>query len=135
VLTLNERINGCMTRSMNGSRMPDDGREIEAFIAYIRFIGDRSPQGVRVTGMGLKPLPPAAQTPDRTRGQDIYASTCAKCHKADGRGDLRSPPAGRSRRFGATPHSIPPPAWRASRQRRPSSRPTCRAARTTATRS
>src|SRR5262245_69831 len=92
VLTLNERINGCMTRSMNGARMPDEGREVEALIAYIRFIGERSPQGVRVTGMGLKPLRPAAQAPDRTRGQDVYARYCAKCHKTDGQGNLRSPP-------------------------------------------
>ena len=92
VLTLNERINGCMTRSMNGSRMPDEGREIEAFIAYIRFIGSKSPQGVRVAGMGLKPLRPATRTPDRARGQEVYVSHCAKCHKADGQGELKSPP-------------------------------------------
>ena len=92
VLTLNERINGCMTRSMNGSPMPDDGREIEAMIAYIRFIGTRSPQGVRVAGMGLKPLRPAARTPDRARGEEVYVSHCAKCHKAHGEGELRSPP-------------------------------------------
>jgi thiosulfate dehydrogenase len=92
VLTLNERLNGCMTRSMNGSPMPDTGREVEALIAYIRFIGDKSPQGVRVAGMGLKPLRPAAQKPDRARGLEVYASNCARCHKADGQGDLRSPP-------------------------------------------
>ena len=92
VLTLNVRINGCMTRSMNGSPMPDDGREIEAMIAYIRFIGTRSPQGVRVAGMGLKPLRPAARTPDRTRGEEVYVSRCAKCHKAQGQGELRAPP-------------------------------------------
>ncbi len=28
VLTLKERINGCMTRSMNGKPLPDDGREM-----------------------------------------------------------------------------------------------------------
>ena len=92
VLTLNERINGCMTRSMNGSPMPPDGREIEAFIAYFRFIGTKSPQGVRVAGMGLKPLRPATQKPDRARGLEVYASNCVRCHKADGQGDLRSPP-------------------------------------------
>ena len=90
---MNERINGCMTRSMNGSPMPDDGREIEAMIAYIRFIGTRSPQGVRVAGMGLKPLPPAARTPDRARGEEVYVNRCTKCHKAQGKGELRAPPS------------------------------------------
>ena len=92
VLTLNERINGCMTRSMNGSPMPDDGREIEAIIAYIRFIGTKSPQGVRVAGMGLLPLRPSAASPDRVRGQEAYAIHCAGCHKADGEGELAAPP-------------------------------------------
>jgi thiosulfate dehydrogenase len=91
VLTLNERINGCMTRSMNGSPMPDDGREIEAIIAYIRFVGTNSPQGVRVAGMGLKPLRVAAMTPDRTRGQAVYVRQCAKCHKAEGEGEAAGP--------------------------------------------
>jgi thiosulfate dehydrogenase len=92
VLTLAERINGCMTRSMNGRPMPEDGREIAAMIAYIRFLGTNSPQGVRVPGMGLRPLTPAAQTPDAVRGQAVYASSCARCHKADGQGDRRAPP-------------------------------------------
>jgi thiosulfate dehydrogenase len=92
VLTLNERINGCMTRSMNGSPMPDDGREMEALIAYIRFIGTGSPQGVRIAGMGVKPLRPAARTPDRARGQEVYAGRCAKCHMAEGQGEPYAPP-------------------------------------------
>ncbi len=92
VLTLNDRINGCMTRSMNGAPMPDDGREIEAIIAYIRFISTKTPLGVRVAGMGLQPLRPAARTPDRARGQDVYVSQCAKCHKTEGEGELAAPP-------------------------------------------
>lgn len=92
VLTLEERINGCMMRSMNGRAMPEDGREMSALIAYIRFLGTDSPQNVRVAGMGLRPLKPAAQKPDPSRGQQVYASTCARCHKADGQGDRRAPP-------------------------------------------
>ncbi len=92
VLTLNDRINGCMTRSMNGAPMPNDGREMEAIIAYIRFISTKTPLGVRVAGMGLLPLRPAARTPDRARGQDVYASQCAECHKADGQGEPTAPP-------------------------------------------
>jgi thiosulfate dehydrogenase len=92
VLTLNDRINGCMIRSMNGTPMPVDGREIEALIAYIRFVGTRSPQGVRVTGMGLKPLRPPHGAPDGARGQEVYVKHCASCHKADGEGEPRLSP-------------------------------------------
>ena len=92
VLTLKERINGCMTRSMNGKPLPDDGREMQALIAYIEFVGKGTPQGMRVPGMGLKPLPEPAEQPDATRGDAVYAEFCANCHKADGQGEKRLPP-------------------------------------------
>ena len=53
VESLFERLNGCMMRSMNGSPLPEESREMQALIAYIRFVGEGSPQGVRVAGMGL----------------------------------------------------------------------------------
>jgi thiosulfate dehydrogenase len=87
VLTLKERINGCMTRSMNGKPLPDDGREMQALIAYIKFVGTGSPEGVRVAGMGLRPLATPPEAPDATRGEAVYAKSCANCHKADGQGE------------------------------------------------
>jgi thiosulfate dehydrogenase len=92
VQTLADRLNGCMTNSMNGKPMPADSREIQALIAYVRFVGEGSPQGVRVPGMGLKPLPPAAQTPDAARGKEVFAQVCARCHEANGQGEMRTPP-------------------------------------------
>jgi thiosulfate dehydrogenase len=93
VVTLAERINGCMTRSMNGRAMPKEGREMEAIIAYIRFLGTGSPEGLRVAGMGLKHLSPAEQAPDAGRGEQVYASHCVHCHKADGAGEKLLSPA------------------------------------------
>lgn len=34
--TLDERINGCMQRSMNGRALPLDSREMKAFLAYAK---------------------------------------------------------------------------------------------------
>lgn len=87
VETLTERINGCLTRSMNGRPLPDDGREMNALIAYIQYLGIGTPEGVRVAGMGLLPLPPAADAPDAARGGTVFAEVCAKCHGANGLGD------------------------------------------------
>jgi thiosulfate dehydrogenase len=39
VITLKHRINGCMQRSMNGKEIPDDSPEMQALIAYIKFLG------------------------------------------------------------------------------------------------
>ena len=100
VLTLTERINGCMRRSMNGKDLAVDSHEMEALIAYIKFLGKGSPEGVRIAGMGLKPLPQAPLAPDATRGVEVYAQLCANCHKSEGQGE-RAPAPGAG-------YSIPP---------------------------
>ena len=100
VLTLRERINGCMRRSMNGKDLPWDSPEMVALVAYIKFLGQGTPEGVRVAGMGLLRLddPPLAY--DSGRGEKVYADLCAQCHKDDGLGERNTPP-----RLG---YSIPP---------------------------
>jgi thiosulfate dehydrogenase len=100
VLTLRERINGCMRRSMNGKELPWDSPEMVALVAYIKFLGQGTPEGVRVSGMGLLPLPDPPLAADSGRGEKAYADLCASCHKDDGLGERNKPP-----RLG---YSIPP---------------------------
>jgi len=83
--SLAERINGCMTRSMNGRPLPEDGREMAAFVAYLeQLTADAgsfgNPAEVPV------PLTPLARAADRVRGERLYLAQCAGCHRADGRG-------------------------------------------------
>lgn len=92
VLTLTERINGCMRRSLNGKDLPPESREMEAFIAYFKFVGKGTPEGVRVPGMGLRPIAEPELPPDARRGETVYAKLCAGCHKADGQGELKPRP-------------------------------------------
>jgi thiosulfate dehydrogenase len=92
VLTLTQRINGCMRRSMNGKNLPVDSHEMEALIAYIKFVGTGTPESVRVAGMGLKSLPDPALTADATRGKEVYTQFCANCHQPDGQGERRAQP-------------------------------------------
>ena len=92
VITLKERINGCMLRSMNGKALPKDSPEMEALIAYIKFLGHGTPQGVRIAGMGLFPLPDPPLAADGGRGEKVYADLCASCHKDDGQGERNKPP-------------------------------------------
>ena len=89
VLTLTRRINGCMRRSMNGVDLPSEGREMEALIAYFKFVGKGTPEGVRIPGMGLRPIANPASPPDARRGEDVYAKHCATCHKEDGQGEVK----------------------------------------------
>jgi thiosulfate dehydrogenase len=78
VITLSERIDECMTRSMNGKPLPEASPEKSAFIAYIRSLdGPAHPQ---------PPAPPAAQPPDSGRGQEVFERICATCHQPQGQG-------------------------------------------------
>lgn len=86
VLTLTERINGCMRRSLNGSDLPDESREMEALIAYLKFVGKGTPEGVRIAGMGLRPIAQPKEPPDARRGETVYAERCVTCHQPDGQG-------------------------------------------------
>lgn len=86
VRTLEERINGCMERSMNGRALPADGPEMKAMLAYIRFISANTPTGQSPTGRSTPPLPLPKTAADPARGAKVYAETCAICHQPNGQG-------------------------------------------------
>jgi len=92
VIPLPERINGCMELGMNGHALPEDSREMEALIAYIKFLGKGTPEGVRLPGMGLMPIALPAVVPDARRGAEVYSQHCASCHGADGQGEAKPSP-------------------------------------------
>ena len=86
VRTLEERINGCMERSMNGRALPlgRPGNEGDAHVypVHQRRRADRAQR--RGTGAPPLPLPTAASDPKH--GAEVFAETCAVCHQADGQG-------------------------------------------------
>jgi len=83
-----DRINGCMTRSMNGRPLPRDSVEIAAIAAYIDQLG------AFAGAMGDSRRESAEQAafaePDRAAdpvaGAAVYEDRCARCHGADGQG-------------------------------------------------
>jgi len=84
--TLEERVNGCMERSMNGRALPVEGPEMGAILAYIRHIGVPPPGGQLRVGRGTPALALPDRAADPVRGGVIFAETCAACHGADGLG-------------------------------------------------
>jgi thiosulfate dehydrogenase len=83
-----DRINGCMTRSMNGRELPRDSPEMIAIAAYITSLGDL----YAATGEGQRTAheQPGFETPDRAAdpqaGMIVFEQRCAICHGADGAG-------------------------------------------------
>jgi thiosulfate dehydrogenase len=84
VVTLQDRVNYCFTRSMAGTKLPADSREMTDIVAYLAFLSRDVPMGAEVKGTGLPKMP--ALTGDAVRGATVYATTCAPCHQAGGQG-------------------------------------------------
>jgi thiosulfate dehydrogenase len=84
--SLEDRINGCMTRSLNGRPLPLDSPAMKAIVAYIKFLSDGVPIGKTIAGRGAGALPLLSRAADPVRGQAVYAGVCATCHGADGQG-------------------------------------------------
>ena len=84
--TIEDRINGCMTRSLNGRELPLDSAEMRAIVAYMKFLSTGIPVGAATPGRGTVEAPLLDRAADPTRGAAVYAQTCALCHGADGAG-------------------------------------------------
>jgi len=92
VRTLEERIEGCMERSMNGRELPLGGKEMKALLTYIQFLSTGVPVGKATEGRGSPALPLLARAADPKRGAGVYEKNCALCHQADGQGKRNGAP-------------------------------------------
>lgn len=90
-ISLEERINGCFERSLNGRALPENSAEMRALIAYMRWLSSEVPAGQKVTARGLPKLPLPERAADPHKGRAVYASRCLKCHQANGLGRLKNP--------------------------------------------
>ena len=91
-ISVEDRVNSCMTRSMNGRALPTDAPEMQAFVAYIKFLATGVPPGQRLPGLGAGKIPELDVAADPARGRAIYVAKCQGCHNTDGQGILRSLP-------------------------------------------
>ena len=87
VNALQDRVNDCFERSMNGKPLPFGSAEMRGILAYMWWLSKDVPTGIEVEGRGFKRLTPAAgATPDQASGKRVYAGKCAVCHGQDGQG-------------------------------------------------
>jgi cytochrome c len=73
--TLEERINGCMTRSLNGRALPVGSEEMKAFVAYIKFLSADPPIGAKTLGRGSGEMAELTR-PAVSRRQGLRADLC-----------------------------------------------------------
>jgi thiosulfate dehydrogenase len=97
VVSIEDRVNFCFTRSLAGYRVPDNSTEMRDIVAYLAFLSRGIPGGADPAGTRLKAI--SAGTGDSTRGVGLYAENCARCHGADATGTPLAPPLWGERSF------------------------------------
>lgn len=90
VASLEERINGCFERSMNGRALPVDSREMLAMVSYINHLSSSVAVDGRIEGQGFVSLELPDRKADLVHGGLVFAKHCAVCHQQDGQGIPRN---------------------------------------------
>jgi thiosulfate dehydrogenase len=85
--TIEERINGCMERSMNGRVMPTDSKEMKAIISYMKWLGREAPEDGKFEGTGFLTIEIPERPVDLTKGKSIFNNMCSVCHGINGDGE------------------------------------------------
>jgi len=94
VIGLADRVNYCFTRSLAGSKLPADSREMQDILAYIAWLSRGVPvgEGSRLPGASGIAAMDQDLRGDKTRGQQVYAAKCVACHQLNGEGNKAIPP-------------------------------------------
>ncbi|HVF40721.1 MAG TPA: c-type cytochrome [Gemmatimonadaceae bacterium] len=87
---IENRINDCFERSMNGRALAVTGRDMRDMISYLAFLSRGFPVGVEMEGQGLPAIGPLPG--DTVRGKQVFDTRCVTCHGADGGGTTVAPP-------------------------------------------
>ncbi|GHH99435.1 c-type cytochrome [Neobacillus kokaensis] len=87
VVTLEDRINGCFLRSMNGKPLPKDSQEMKAMTAYYTYISQNVPNGTKERPWAeLKKAKGDLAEVDAEAGRELYNKACITCHGEGGEG-------------------------------------------------
>ena len=87
---IEDRINDCFRRSMNGRGLEPTGRDMRDIVTYFAFLSGGIPVGAEMEGQGFPRL--QAIKGDAGRGAAVFKSTCVRCHGANGQGTQLAPP-------------------------------------------
>lgn len=99
IVTLQDRINSCFMRSMNGIRPPANSEASLAMTAYITWLSEGFPikmMADKAVAEINRPFPNMAlkndYTADTANGEVLYDEKCANCHGSDGLGGTSEQP-------------------------------------------
>ena len=84
--TVYKRVSDCMERSLNGSALDSNSREMKAMIAYIKWVGYTVPKDSTPKGAGIKAPEYLDRAASPEKGLIVYTAKCQSCHGANGEG-------------------------------------------------
>lgn len=84
VISLQNRIQECFTRSEAGQPPPENSPEMHALVAYISSLSKGQVKGKAYEGRGFVKIPHLIGDP--VRGKIVYQTSCAGCHGSNGAG-------------------------------------------------
>ena len=85
VIDLEDRINGCFKRSMNGKPLAKTSVEMKAMVAYTDWMQGSVKMGDKVPGRGTEKIDKNLLA-NAENGKRVYGDQCAVCHGQDGQG-------------------------------------------------
>ncbi|WP_258227303.1 c-type cytochrome [Aestuariibaculum sp. M13] len=84
--TIEERINGCMERSMNGHMLPTDSQEMKAIVKYLEYLSRYAPKDGNIEGQGFVKLKIPNRPVNLAHGKIVFENNCVVCHTSSGLG-------------------------------------------------
>lgn len=84
--TIEDRINGCMQRSMAGKSLPVNSKELKAIVAYMEWLSKDVSKDTKIEGKGLAKINFPDRAVDLKHGEEVFKQHCVACHQADGQG-------------------------------------------------
>jgi len=82
---IEDRINDCFERSLNGRALPLQSPEMRGILAYMQWLSRGVATGLDGPGRGFNRIS-TPEPADPKRGERIYEEKCALCHGKEGEG-------------------------------------------------
>jgi thiosulfate dehydrogenase len=84
-----QRVDDCFRRSLNGDGLDSNSHEMQAIVAYMKWVGQNVIKGKKPNGSGIKQPIFLDRAADTSKGKIVYEQKCTKCHGVNGEGMLR----------------------------------------------
>jgi thiosulfate dehydrogenase len=85
IQVIEDRINDCFKRSMNGKPLVPESRDMRDIIAYMAFLSSGYPVFAQVDGQSFPRVP--VLEGDTVRAATTFAAKCSVCHGVNGAGN------------------------------------------------